>query len=76
MFARLQRADGQPILLLSSGWAGPERRSERLRQANITTPLPAYFGEFERLCHVTSDFKNRLFRASRRSRGIACSHGQ
>ena len=60
MFARLQRADGQPILLLSSGWAGPERRSERslgtchdvLRQENITTPLSAYPGEFERLCHV------------------------
>jgi len=84
MFARLQRADGQPILLLSSGWAGPERRSERslgtchdvLRQENITIPLSAYPGEFERLCHVASDFKNRLFRASRRSRSIGCSHGQ
>ena len=44
MFARLQRADGQPILLLSSGWAGPERRSERLRQENITTPLQPALG--------------------------------
>src|SRR3954447_2283292 len=46
------------------------------RQETITTPLSVYLWEFERLCHVKSDLKTRLSRASRRSRSIGCSNGQ